>query len=64
MNVVAEGIETSEQLSALIRCGVTEGQGYLVSPPVPADQFLTLVNQRNIKPADDAREHAVVAAVA
>ena len=35
MTVVAEGIETVEQVQALIACGVEEGQGYLISPPLP-----------------------------
>jgi sensor c-di-GMP phosphodiesterase-like protein len=39
MAVVAEGIETEDQLSALIACGVEEGQGYLVSPPLPFAKF-------------------------
>jgi EAL domain-containing protein (putative c-di-GMP-specific phosphodiesterase class I) len=35
--VVAEGIETSEQLSALVALGCDTGQGFLLSPAVPAD---------------------------
>ncbi len=42
MTVVAEGIETHEQVSALIACGVAEGQGFVLSEPVPADGFLAL----------------------
>jgi len=43
MTVIAEGIETEEQLHALCACGVEEGQGYLVSPPVPIAKFAELV---------------------
>ena len=43
MNVVAEGIETEPQVLALAACGVGEGQGYLVSPPVPGPAFLRLL---------------------
>jgi sensor c-di-GMP phosphodiesterase-like protein len=43
MNVIAEGIETEDQVRALIACGVEEGQGYLVSPPVPAAKFIELI---------------------
>jgi c-di-GMP phosphodiesterase len=43
MEVIAEGIETEQQLQALRACGVEEGQGYLVSPPVPAAKFTKLV---------------------
>ena len=39
MTVIAEGIETREQLQALVACGVEEGQGYLVSPPLPFAKF-------------------------
>jgi EAL domain-containing protein (putative c-di-GMP-specific phosphodiesterase class I) len=43
MTVIAEGIETAEQVEALIKCGVEEGQGYLVSPPLPFCNFDELV---------------------
>jgi diguanylate cyclase (GGDEF)-like protein len=36
--VVAEGIETPDQLAALRDLGCLHGQGYLFSRPVPADQ--------------------------
>ncbi|MGC9526815.1 MAG: two-component system response regulator [Limnospira sp.] len=44
MDVVAEGIETREQLNKLIQLGCEFGQGYLFSQPLPsreATQFLT-----------------------
>ena len=37
--VIAEGIETPEQLAALRRLGVPIGQGYLLSRPLLADQI-------------------------
>ena len=43
MTVIAEGIETRAQIDALVACGVEEGQGYFVSPPLPFagfDEFL------------------------
>ncbi len=46
MSTVAEGIETEEQLQALAACGVDEGQGYLVSPPVDFAEFAYLVRSR------------------
>jgi c-di-GMP phosphodiesterase len=46
MTVIAEGIETDEQVRALIGCGVEEGQGYLVSPPLPFGKFDELVEIR------------------
>lgn len=54
MRTVAEGIETEQQLLALRDCGVDEGQGYLISPPVPAEEFLEIV-ALPISPANVAR---------
>jgi sensor c-di-GMP phosphodiesterase-like protein len=54
MTVIAEGIETKEQVEALVACGVEEGQGYLVSPPLPFakfDDFLARHQARTV--ADD-----------
>ena len=41
--VVAEGIETQEQLDLLITAGCDFGQGYLFSKPIPADEFEDLL---------------------
>jgi sensor c-di-GMP phosphodiesterase-like protein len=49
MTVIAEGIETEDQLQALLACGVEEGQGYLVSPPVPIAKFAELVEIEQAK---------------
>jgi sensor c-di-GMP phosphodiesterase-like protein len=43
MTTVAEGIETQEQADLLLSLGVDKGQGYLMSPPVPLDVFLPMV---------------------
>ncbi len=37
--LIAEGVETEHQLALLRELGVHEGQGYLLSRPVPADQI-------------------------
>jgi len=42
MTVLAEGIETSEQLMRLRELGCELGQGYLFSPAVPADDVTEL----------------------
>ena len=49
MTVVAEGIETAEQVQMLIACGVEEGQGYVVSPPLPFASFNELLQARRTK---------------
>jgi diguanylate cyclase (GGDEF)-like protein len=40
MRTVAEGVETSAQLTAVASVGCDEVQGYLVSPPCALDEFL------------------------
>jgi sensor c-di-GMP phosphodiesterase-like protein len=54
MTVVAEGIESPEQMAALIACGVEQGQGYLVSPPLPFAKFDQLVDRRPTDASDAA----------
>jgi sensor c-di-GMP phosphodiesterase-like protein len=49
MTVIAEGIETEEQSRALRNCGVEQGQGYLLSPPVPAAKFFELIEIRQAR---------------
>jgi sensor c-di-GMP phosphodiesterase-like protein len=46
MSVVAEGIETEQQMQSLLACGVQEGQGYLVAPPLPTAKFIELLEVR------------------
>lgn len=50
MSVVAEGIETAEQVRTLIACGVDVGQGYLVSRPVPIREFVELLSRNSMRP--------------
>ncbi|MEO5336732.1 MAG: EAL domain-containing protein [Magnetospirillum sp. WYHS-4] len=45
--VVAEGVETEDQLKILRDYRCDEIQGYLLSPPLPADKFETFVRQRS-----------------
>lgn len=45
LKVIAEGVETTEQLAFLKSQGCDCYQGYLMSPPVPADQFGQLLRE-------------------
>lgn len=43
LRVVAEGVETEEQLSVIREYGCHEYQGYLYSPAIEADAFTRLM---------------------
>lgn len=43
LTVVAEGVETTEQLQMLQLMGCDEIQGYIASPPVPTDDALQMI---------------------
>jgi EAL domain-containing protein (putative c-di-GMP-specific phosphodiesterase class I) len=50
-DAVAEGVETQTDLQALMVMGCDYGQGVLMSPPMPKDNFLKLLLQRMSKPS-------------
>jgi EAL domain-containing protein (putative c-di-GMP-specific phosphodiesterase class I) len=45
MNVVAEGVETEDQLGLLREMGCDQAQGFLLGNPVPADEFAYLLKK-------------------
>ncbi|MEH6826464.1 MAG: EAL domain-containing protein, partial [Motiliproteus sp.] len=47
MGVIAEGVETGDQLAFLKQCGCKEAQGYLFSRPVTVGQFTELLPKYN-----------------
>lgn len=46
LRVVAEGVETDAQVAFLRDLGCDEAQGYLYSPPIPADDFRAWLVER------------------
>ena len=51
IKLVAEGIETGEQLSFLKKLNCNSGQGYLYSKPVPQQEFLRLLAMKKCLPS-------------
>ncbi|HEX8194733.1 MAG TPA: EAL domain-containing protein [Pyrinomonadaceae bacterium] len=49
MQVVAEGIETLEQLEQLREMNCDFGQGFLFSQPIPASEVANCINSSNLK---------------
>jgi EAL domain-containing protein (putative c-di-GMP-specific phosphodiesterase class I) len=51
MTTTAEGVETQQQQELLRSLGCTEMQGYLFSPPKPADEIKQLFFAHRARPA-------------
>lgn len=47
LDTLAEGVETQEQHDFLLREGCAYAQGYLYSKPVPAEEFIKLLEKHN-----------------
>jgi EAL domain-containing protein (putative c-di-GMP-specific phosphodiesterase class I) len=52
MRVVAEGVETAEQLATVQALACEEVQGYFVSRPLPADAAARLIRKRFLFPLE------------
>jgi diguanylate cyclase (GGDEF)-like protein len=53
LKVIAEGVESEEQLTFLRSLGCDQYQGYLCSPPLPPAEFLTLLPHH--RPIDESK---------
>ena len=49
LNVVAEGVETTDQLAFLQASGCDQVQGFLFSPPLSAARFEVLVRSQRVR---------------
>jgi len=49
MRIIAEGIETEEQLSKLLESGCHQGQGYLISPAIAPDEVVSICVKYNVQ---------------
>ena len=54
LKVIAEGVETAEQLTFLRSQGCDEMQGYLFSRPVPAEAFTELLESGKCLPMGES----------
>lgn len=59
MAVVAEGVETAQQLAILRQLDCNEVQGYFIARPMPAQDMRVLMTRRFLFPADGAGEAAL-----
>jgi sensor c-di-GMP phosphodiesterase-like protein len=63
MDIIAEGVETFEQMQHLRERGIRKAQGYLFAPPLPGSSFLRLLAASDALPStahDDATADGVV----
>src|SRR5436190_7742128 len=58
MEIIAEGVETFEQVQHLRARGIRKAQGYVFAPPLPGPSFLKLLEASDPKPAAVKREVA------
>ncbi|WP_233569535.1 EAL domain-containing protein [Planomicrobium sp. Y74] len=58
LNIVAEGIESANQMESLIEMGCPVGQGYLFSRPIDSLEFEKLIGLSTLTPETDAKQPA------
>lgn len=58
MGIIAEGVETIEQIDHLRKLGVTAAQGFLFAPALPSKTFIELVGALSAHGGEDADDDA------
>jgi len=56
MEIIAEGVETFEQVQHLRERGIRKAQGYVFAPPLPGPSFLRLLEASDPRPAGVAEQ--------
>lgn len=56
MGIVAEGVETLQQIERLRELGVTAAQGFIFAPALPGDVFIELTKKLAPEPEEEADE--------
>ncbi len=59
MDIIAEGVETFEQVQHLRERGIRKAQGYVFAPPLPGPSFLQLLDASDPRPAGRAAHERV-----
>ena len=62
MDIVAEGVESFEQVVHLRELGIRAAQGYVFAPPLPGPSFLQLMDAIDPLKANDAAAPATTPA--
>lgn len=56
LSIVAEGVETEEQVQRLLDLGCDYAQGYYYARPMPVDRFMALLEETEVVGPDEAPE--------
>lgn len=60
--VIAEGVETMDQLEYLRGQGCDEGQGYLLGRPMPSEEFVAVLEREAVRTVE-ATDEAIIATI-